>query len=162
MLHWSLMGRVFHSVSMNYSKWPRSNEIDGEEICSHFISNGLQLLSYGVEWAGWGYFQVFSGFPKFRNACLFACSTKMNQFSTKFGTFLMQLEEGCQLTSVDDLAGAVHHMLRIIEQEAALCWSSHHLSKRPIDLGQNHHNATHFSLLQRSFWSSFFGLSKCF
>jgi hypothetical protein len=53
-------------------------------------------------------------------------------------------------------------MLRIIEQEAALCWSSHHLSKRPIDLGQNHHNATHFSLLQRSFWSSFFGLSKCF
>jgi hypothetical protein len=47
-------------------------------------------------------------------------------------------------------------MLRIIEQEAALCWSSHHLSKRPIDLGQNHHNATHFSLLQRSFWSSFF------
>jgi hypothetical protein len=63
---------------------------------------------------------------------------------------------------VDDLAGAVHHMLRIIEQEAALCWSSHHLSKRPIDLGQNHHNATHFSLLQRSFWSSFFGLSKCF
>jgi hypothetical protein len=45
----------------------------------------------------------------------------MNQFSTKFGTFLMQLEEGCQLTSVDDLAGAVHHMLRIIEQEAALC-----------------------------------------
>lgn len=32
----------------------------------------------------------------------------------------MQLEEGCQLTSVDDLAGAVHHMLRIIEQEAAL------------------------------------------
>jgi hypothetical protein len=25
-------------------------------------------------------------------------------------------------------------MLRIIEQEAALCWSSHHLSKIPIDL----------------------------
>jgi len=33
----------------------------------------------------------------------------------------MQLEEGCQLTSVDDIAGAVHHMLRIIEEETALC-----------------------------------------
>ncbi|KAB5564232.1 hypothetical protein DKX38_004286 [Salix brachista] len=32
-----------------------------------------------------------------------------------------KLEEGCQLTSADDLAGAVHHMLRIIEQEAAPC-----------------------------------------
>lgn len=32
-----------------------------------------------------------------------------------------KLEEGCQLTSVDDIAGAVHHMLRIIEEETALC-----------------------------------------
>lgn len=28
-----------------------------------------------------------------------------------------QVEEGCPLSSVDDIAGAVHHMLRIIEQE---------------------------------------------
>ncbi|KAJ0110519.1 hypothetical protein Patl1_03516 [Pistacia atlantica] len=27
-----------------------------------------------------------------------------------------KVEEGCQLTSVDDIAGAVHHMLRIIEE----------------------------------------------
>lgn len=33
----------------------------------------------------------------------------------------VKVEEGCQLTSVDDIAGAVHHMLRIIEEEAALC-----------------------------------------
>ncbi|XP_018812455.2 transcription factor bHLH71-like [Juglans regia] len=32
-----------------------------------------------------------------------------------------KVEEGCRLTSVDDIAGAVHHMLRIIEDEAALC-----------------------------------------
>ena len=30
----------------------------------------------------------------------------------------MQVEEACQLTSVDDIAAAVHHMLRIIEEEA--------------------------------------------
>ncbi|KAL5774368.1 hypothetical protein ACOSP7_011925 [Xanthoceras sorbifolium] len=30
-----------------------------------------------------------------------------------------KVEEGCQLTSVDDIAGAVHHMLKIIEEEAA-------------------------------------------
>lgn len=28
-----------------------------------------------------------------------------------------QVEEGCQLSSVDDIAGAVHNMLRIIEEE---------------------------------------------
>ncbi|XP_021288319.1 transcription factor bHLH71-like [Herrania umbratica] len=33
-----------------------------------------------------------------------------------------KVEEGCQLSSVDDIAGAVHHMLRIIEEdETALC-----------------------------------------
>ncbi|KDP33097.1 hypothetical protein JCGZ_13618 [Jatropha curcas] len=32
-----------------------------------------------------------------------------------------KLEEECQLTCVDDIAGAVHQMLRIIEEEAALC-----------------------------------------
>ncbi|EEF34737.1 DNA binding protein, putative [Ricinus communis] len=39
----------------------------------------------------------------------------------KLPKVLMQLEEECQLTSADDIAGAVHHMLRIIEEEAALC-----------------------------------------
>ncbi|PSR89245.1 Transcription factor bHLH71 like [Actinidia chinensis var. chinensis] len=32
-----------------------------------------------------------------------------------------KVEEGCQLTSADEIAGAVHHMLRIIEGEATLC-----------------------------------------
>lgn len=32
-----------------------------------------------------------------------------------------KVEEGCQLTSADNIAGAVHHMLRIIEEESALC-----------------------------------------
>lgn len=43
------------------------------------------------------------------------------EFWTKTCTFLMQLEEECQLTSVDDIAGAVHHVLRIIEEETSLC-----------------------------------------
>ncbi|KAL5773970.1 hypothetical protein ACOSP7_011527 [Xanthoceras sorbifolium] len=30
-----------------------------------------------------------------------------------------KVDEGCQLTSVDDIAGAVHHMLKILEEEAA-------------------------------------------
>ncbi|KZV19244.1 hypothetical protein F511_35179 [Dorcoceras hygrometricum] len=32
-----------------------------------------------------------------------------------------KVEEGCQLNSADDIASAVHHMLRIIEEEAILC-----------------------------------------
>ncbi|KAA8522044.1 hypothetical protein F0562_012642 [Nyssa sinensis] len=32
-----------------------------------------------------------------------------------------KVEEGCQLTSADEIAGAVHHMLRMIEEEATLC-----------------------------------------
>lgn len=45
-------------------------------------------------------------------------------FGLNFETFWMQVEEGCQLSSVDDIARAVHHMIRIIEQDAtALCWS---------------------------------------
>ncbi|XP_043694722.1 transcription factor bHLH71-like [Telopea speciosissima] len=35
-------------------------------------------------------------------------------------SFNAKVEEGCHLTSVDDIAGAVHHMLRIIEEEATL------------------------------------------
>ncbi|KAL6548012.1 hypothetical protein OROHE_009717 [Orobanche hederae] len=31
-----------------------------------------------------------------------------------------KVEEGCQLNSADDIAGAVHHMLRIIEEESIL------------------------------------------
>lgn len=48
---------------------------------------------------------------------------------------LVQVEEGCQLNSADDIAGAVHHMLRIIEDETILgcqsqgCCSSIHQSK---------------------------------
>ncbi|GLT81267.1 hypothetical protein SLA2020_526600 [Shorea laevis] len=32
-----------------------------------------------------------------------------------------KVEEGCQLISVDDIAGAVHHMLIIIDEESAIC-----------------------------------------
>lgn len=32
-------------------------------------------------------------------------------------TLEMQVEEGCQLRSVDDIAAAAHHMVRIIEEE---------------------------------------------
>ncbi|KAB1215989.1 Transcription factor bHLH96 [Morella rubra] len=32
-----------------------------------------------------------------------------------------KVDEGCQLSSVDDIAAAVHHMLRIIEDEATFC-----------------------------------------
>ncbi|KAL3737796.1 hypothetical protein ACJRO7_019337 [Eucalyptus globulus] len=32
-----------------------------------------------------------------------------------------KVEEGCQLTSVDDIARAVHHMLRIIEEGSEIC-----------------------------------------
>ncbi|KAL3497811.1 hypothetical protein ACH5RR_040543 [Cinchona calisaya] len=32
-----------------------------------------------------------------------------------------KVEEGCLLNSADDIAGAVHHILRIIEEEATLC-----------------------------------------
>ncbi|KAF8379065.1 hypothetical protein HHK36_028492 [Tetracentron sinense] len=35
-------------------------------------------------------------------------------------TFDPLVEEGCHLTSVEDIEGAVHHMLRVIEEEAAL------------------------------------------
>ncbi|XP_010240870.1 PREDICTED: transcription factor bHLH71-like [Nelumbo nucifera] len=35
-------------------------------------------------------------------------------------SFSAKVEEGCHLTSVDDIAGAVHHMLRIIDEEATL------------------------------------------
>ncbi|KAM0015685.1 putative transcription factor bHLH family [Helianthus debilis subsp. tardiflorus] len=33
----------------------------------------------------------------------------------------VKVEEGCRLNSADEIAGAVHQMLRIIEEEAALC-----------------------------------------
>ncbi|KAL3499932.1 hypothetical protein ACH5RR_039025 [Cinchona calisaya] len=32
-----------------------------------------------------------------------------------------KVEDGCLLNSADDIAGAVHHILRIIEEEATLC-----------------------------------------
>nr|BAJ34641.1 unnamed protein product [Eutrema halophilum] len=51
-----------------------------------------------------------------------------------------KVEESCQLSSVDDIAGAVHHMLSIIEEEH-LCCSS--ISELPFDFPLNHTNATH-------------------
>ena len=53
----------------------------------------------------------------------------------------MQVEEGCQLTSVDDIAAAAHHMLRIIEDEAALCWANPGFPNIPLELRRDHRNA---------------------
>nr|GMD81127.1 transcription factor bHLH71-like [Ipomoea batatas] len=35
-------------------------------------------------------------------------------------SYVQRVEEGCQLNSADEIAGAVHHMLRIIEEEDTL------------------------------------------
>ncbi|KAG7532450.1 Myc-type basic helix-loop-helix (bHLH) domain [Arabidopsis thaliana x Arabidopsis arenosa] len=51
-----------------------------------------------------------------------------------------KVEESCQLSSVDDIAGAVHHMLSIIEEEPFCCSS---MSELPFDFSLNHSNATH-------------------
>ncbi|VVB08175.1 unnamed protein product [Arabis nemorensis] len=51
-----------------------------------------------------------------------------------------KVEENCQLSSVDDIAGAVHHMLSIIEEEPFCCLS---MSELPFDFSLNHTNATH-------------------
>ncbi|EOA13675.1 hypothetical protein CARUB_v10026748mg [Capsella rubella] len=51
-----------------------------------------------------------------------------------------KVEESCQLSSVDDIAGAVHHMLSIIEEEPICCSS---MSELPFDFSLNHTNATH-------------------
>ncbi|CAN8245843.1 unnamed protein product [Cochlearia groenlandica] len=50
-----------------------------------------------------------------------------------------KVEENCQLRSVDDIAGAVHHMLSIIEDEHFCCSP---LSELPFDFPLNHTNAT--------------------
>ncbi|CAL5436475.1 unnamed protein product [Camellia sinensis] len=54
------------------------------------------------------------------------CLTILHLNLTTFDTLILysisaKVEEGCQLTSADDIASAVHHMIRIIEEEASLC-----------------------------------------
>ncbi|XP_073027622.1 transcription factor bHLH71 [Primulina eburnea] len=54
------------------------------------------------------------------------CFTILHLNVTTLDSFVLysisaKVEEGCQLNSADDIAGAVHHMLRIIEEEAILC-----------------------------------------
>ncbi|CAH2046181.1 unnamed protein product [Thlaspi arvense] len=51
-----------------------------------------------------------------------------------------KVEESCQLSSVDDIAGAVHHMLSIIEEEPFCCSS---MSELPFNFPLNHTNTTH-------------------
>ncbi|KAG7011385.1 Transcription factor bHLH71, partial [Cucurbita argyrosperma subsp. argyrosperma] len=36
-------------------------------------------------------------------------------------SYVQRVEEGCQLRSVEDIAAAAHHMVRIIEEETMLC-----------------------------------------
>lgn len=48
----------------------------------------------------------------------------MNSFAkidNSFFCFVVKVEEGCQLGSVDDIATAVHNLLRMIDDEASLC-----------------------------------------
>ncbi|CAF2091140.1 hypothetical protein BRARA_F03608 [Brassica rapa] len=51
-----------------------------------------------------------------------------------------KVEESCQLSSVDDIAGAVHHMLSIIEEEPFCCST---IPELPFTFPLNHTNATH-------------------
>lgn len=50
----------------------------------------------------------------------FANRTLFNGFGLKSWNFLLKVEEGCQLKSANDIAGAVHHMLGIIEESSNL------------------------------------------
>ncbi|KAL1223797.1 Transcription factor bHLH71 [Cardamine amara subsp. amara] len=51
-----------------------------------------------------------------------------------------KVEESCQLSSGDDIAGAVHNMLSIIEEEPFCCSS---MSKLPFNFPLNHTSATY-------------------
>ncbi|KAG5383516.1 hypothetical protein IGI04_034986 [Brassica rapa subsp. trilocularis] len=60
--------------------------------------------------------------------------------STKY-KLLGGVEESCPLSSVDDIAGAVHQMLSIIEEDPFCCSL---VPELPFGFPFNHSNATHF------------------
>ncbi|OMO93304.1 hypothetical protein COLO4_17004 [Corchorus olitorius] len=60
--------------------------------------------------------KLVSGFHSLYLSILHLNVTTMDPFVLY--SISAKVEEGCQLSSVDDIAGAVHHMLRIIEEDA--------------------------------------------
>ncbi|XP_059644376.1 transcription factor bHLH71 [Cornus florida] len=64
--------------------------------------------------------KMVAGFQTFHLTILHLNVTTLDPFVLY--SISAKVEEGCQLTCADDIAGAVHQMLRIIEEEAAtLC-----------------------------------------
>ncbi|KAJ4958208.1 hypothetical protein NE237_025319 [Protea cynaroides] len=63
-------------------------------------------------------FKLVAGFQALRLTILHLNITTLDHLVLY--SFNVKVEEGCHLTSVDDIAGAVHHMLRIIDDEVAL------------------------------------------
>ncbi|GLT91230.1 hypothetical protein SLE2022_091280 [Rubroshorea leprosula] len=63
--------------------------------------------------------RLVSGFQSLHFSILHLNVTTMDPLV--FYSISAKVEEGCQLISVEDIAGAVHHMLRIIDEEPVLC-----------------------------------------
>ncbi|PIA58572.1 hypothetical protein AQUCO_00500478v1 [Aquilegia coerulea] len=63
-------------------------------------------------------FKMVAGFQNLQLTILHLNVTTLDPLV--FYSLSAKVEEGCHLNSVDDIANAVHHMLRIIEEEGAL------------------------------------------
>ncbi|KAF9626373.1 hypothetical protein IFM89_032789 [Coptis chinensis] len=63
-------------------------------------------------------FKIIAGFHTLQLTILHLNVTTLD--SLVLYSFSVKIEEGCYLNSVDDIANAVHHMVRIIEEEADL------------------------------------------
>ncbi|GLT73977.1 hypothetical protein SLA2020_458020 [Shorea laevis] len=63
--------------------------------------------------------RLVSGFQSLHFSILHLNVTTMDPLV--FYSINAKVEEGCPLISVEDIAGAVHHMLRIIDEESILC-----------------------------------------
>ncbi|XP_058086546.1 transcription factor bHLH71-like [Magnolia sinica] len=63
--------------------------------------------------------KMVAAFQSIRLTVLHLSVTSLDPFVLY--SFSVKVEEGCHLSSADDIAGAVHHMLTIIEEEADLC-----------------------------------------
>ncbi|XP_077234311.1 beta HLH protein 71 [Tasmannia lanceolata] len=85
--------------------------------------------------------KMVAGFHSLCLTILHLNVTTLDQFVLY--SFSAKVEEGCHLNSVDEIAGAVHHLLTIIEEEASLC--STLVCENPqmnMGLPQNYHNTT--------------------
>lgn len=63
--------------------------------------------------------KLVAGFQSLRFSILHLNVTTVDPFVLY--SISAKIEEGCLLISVDDIAGAVHHLLRMIYEEPALC-----------------------------------------